>query len=115
LHSIPGRTERLRHRRKYAQGDLGDNVSFYFRGPKGKLNLKAQNLILFMQLADGVDDETWEFHLRAGHYTQWFREVIKNPELADDAEKIAADGSLSPRESRAQIHAAIERRFTMSA
>ncbi len=38
--------ERRRHRRKYAEGELGPDRSFYFRGPDGKLNLRAQNLQL---------------------------------------------------------------------
>src|SRR5205823_13585190 len=40
----PPRGERRRHRRKYAAGELGPDKSFYFRGPEGKLNLRAQNL-----------------------------------------------------------------------
>jgi len=47
LRSAPGRTERRRHQRKYAEGDLGADKSFYFRGPAGALNLRAQNLTLF--------------------------------------------------------------------
>jgi hypothetical protein len=39
-------------------------LSFYFRGPDDKLKLRAQNLAVFVQLAEGVDDETWLFHLR---------------------------------------------------
>jgi HAD superfamily hydrolase (TIGR01484 family) len=31
-----------RHIRKYAEGDLGEDRSFYFRGPDEKLNLRAQ-------------------------------------------------------------------------
>ena len=69
---IPGQTQRRRHLRKYAEGDLGADRSFYFRGGDGKLNLKAQNLIIFMQIADGIDDKTWEYHLRRGDYSQWF-------------------------------------------
>src|SRR5439155_2726886 len=81
----PARAERMRHRRKYAQGELGDH-SFYFRGPANKLNLRAQNLLIFAQIADGVDDDTWMHHLRAGDYTRWFREKIKDGELAAEAE-----------------------------
>ena len=66
----PSRTERRRHLRKYAEGELPEDRSFYFRGPEGKLNLRAHNLILFMDLADGVDDETWLFHLRRGEISQ---------------------------------------------
>src|SRR5262249_55003086 len=63
---IPPEAHRRRHRRKYSEGELGDDKSFFFRGPDGKLNLRAQNLILFIQLAEGVDAETWRFHLRKG-------------------------------------------------
>src|SRR5262245_12249648 len=56
-------SERRRHRRKYAEGALPPDQSFYFRGPEGKLNLRAQNLNIFLQMADGVDDDTWLYHL----------------------------------------------------
>jgi hypothetical protein len=109
----PSQTERRRHHRKYAEGELGPDRSFYFRGPEGKLNLRAQNLILFQQLADGVDDATWIYHLRRKDYSRWFRESIKDENLAAEAEAVetAADGSAD--ESRAQIKAAIERHYTL--
>src|SRR5206468_12994979 len=88
VHVIPGRTERRRHIRKYAEGELPPERSFYFHGPEGKLNLRAQNLILFMQLADGVDDDTWTHQLRAGDYSRWFREEIKDDDLAEQARQI---------------------------
>ena len=53
------RAEHRRHSRKYAEGELPQDRSFYFRGPQGKLNLRAQNLMVFLQMAEGVDDETW--------------------------------------------------------
>src|SRR5207245_10688532 len=62
LRIAPSQSESLRHRRKYAEGDLGEARGFYFRGPEHKLNLRAQNLLLFTQLAEGVDDETWSYH-----------------------------------------------------
>lgn len=40
LNVIPGTGQRLRHRRKYAEGTLGEDNSFWFRGPAGKLNLR---------------------------------------------------------------------------
>jgi len=55
------RGERMRHHRKYAEGDLRWH-SFYFRGPDGRHNLKAQNLAIFCQIAQGIDEETWLFH-----------------------------------------------------
>jgi hypothetical protein len=75
--------------------------------------LRAQNLSLFAQIARGVDDETWLFHLRKGDYSRWFREAIKDTELAAEAEKIENDKKLSASESRARILAAIERRYIL--
>ena len=109
------RQEHQRHRRKYAEGDLGEENSFYFRGPQGKLKLRAQNLALFVQIAQGVDDETWLFHLRKGDYSRWFREVVKDPDLAAEAEKVEKDEKLSASESRARIVEAIEQRYTLPA
>jgi hypothetical protein len=107
--------ERRRHRRKYAEGALPPERSFYFRGPTKRLNLRAQNLMLFVQLADGVDDETWEHHLRQGDYSRWFREGIKDDALVAEAERVEHLPHLKPAESRALIRAAIERDYTLPA
>src|SRR5262249_12606767 len=111
----PSRTERRRHTRKYATGELPPDRSFYFRGPEGKLNLRAQNLMLFLQLADGVDDESWTYHLRQGDYSRWFREAIKDDELAGEAETVEKLPNLSPADSRKLIKAAVEKRYTLPA
>ncbi len=109
------RSERQRHARKYAVGELGPDLSFYFRGPEGKLNLRAQNLQMFLQLAQGVDDETWSFHRSRGDYSRWFRERIKDEELARETEAIERDEALHADESRARIREAVERRYTSPA
>ncbi len=112
---VPPKAVRHRHRRKYAEGKLGDDKSFYFRGPDGRLNLKAHNLDLFMQMADGVDDTTWLYHLRAGDYSRWFRDAIKNADLADATAAVEAQADADATESRARIRAAIEKRYTGAA
>jgi hydroxymethylpyrimidine pyrophosphatase-like HAD family hydrolase len=109
----PPSVELQRHRRKYAQGELGDR-SFYFRGPEGKLNLRAQNLELFIQIAEGVDEETWVHHLHQHDYSRWLREAIKDDELAGEAEKIE-EADLTPAESRARMREEIEERYTLPA
>jgi len=101
---------RRRHTRKYATGELPPERSFYFRGPEGKLNLRAQNLFIFLQLADGVDDATWDYHLRRGDYSQWFRERIKDDELAAEAAAVETDMALTPAESRERLRTAVEGR-----
>jgi HAD superfamily hydrolase (TIGR01484 family) len=112
---VPHRTERHRHVRKYTEGELPPERSFYFRGPKGKLNLRAQNLLLFLQLADGVDDETWMYHLREGDYSRWFRDCIKDEELAVEAERVEGLTGVTPKESRERIRATVEKRYTLPA
>ena len=113
--SIPPHTEHQRHIRKYAEGKLGDDNAFYFRGPEGKLKLRAQNLITFMELAEGIDDETWSHHLQQGDYSDWFRTVINDEELAVEAEKIEKMTDASPQKSRALIKSIIEARYTKPA
>lgn len=107
----PPKTERKRHVRKYAEGNLGKTRSFYFKGPEGKLNLKAHNLQLFTLLAAGVDDETWEFHAKNHDYSGWIRDQVKDKELADEVARIEEH----PKPSRDAIKAAIEKRYTLPA
>ncbi|WEX76203.1 HAD-IIB family hydrolase [Sinorhizobium numidicum] len=104
-----------RHTRKYAEGHLGEEASFYFRGPENKMKLRAHNLIIFLQIAEGIDDETWEYHLRAGDYSKWFEERIGDPDLAQEAAGIEEDRSLSPAESRQRLAEAVRRRYTAPA
>lgn len=116
LTTIPSTVERRRHIRKYAEGEIQPERSFYFRGPNGALNLRAQNLMSFLQIGDGVDDETWQFHLRAGDYSRWMEEVIKDPPLAAEIAEVERDGVESTAaDSRKAVREAIERRYTAPA
>ena len=108
----PGRAERIRHRRKYAEGDLRWH-SFYFRGPHGRTNLKAQNLAMFSHLAQGIDEETWVFHLRRGDYSRWFRHSIRDAQLAEQAERIERRDDLAPSQTREMIRELIHARYTL--
>ena len=115
LRAAVSRAERNRHQRKYMQGELGPDKSFYFRGPEGRLNLRAQNLMTFLQMADGVDDVTWRYHLRRGDYARWFEEAIKDRELADFARQLQHANDLTPAGERARLREAIERNYTLPA
>lgn len=109
---IPGRAERIRHHRKYAEGDVRYN-SFYFRGPQGKHNLRAQNLNVFCQIAEGIGEDTWMFHLRRHDYSRWMRDVIRNRDLAAAVEDIERRADLTPAQARALVCAAVEARYTL--
>ncbi len=112
VHPQRGRAERIRHHRKYAEGNLRYH-SFYFRGPDGRHNLKAQNLVVFSQIAEGIGELTWMYHLRRNDYSRWFRDAIKDSYLADQAERIERRLDLSPAQTRLLIRELIRARYTL--
>jgi len=107
--------EHHRHRRKYAEGQLPPERSFYFCGSDKQLNLRAQNLILFCQIAEGIDDETWEFHLNHGDYSCWIANSIKDEELAKEASRIESLENISALESKRLLLDAIQLSYTLPA
>lgn len=115
LEIVPSTVERRRHRRKYAEGELPPDRSFYFRGPAGELNLRAQNLLLFMQIGEGVDETTWIHHLQAHDYSTWIGQAIKDEPLSAAVREIETRTALPAKESRRLIRAAIEERYTVPA
>jgi hypothetical protein len=112
METIPPVAERRRHRRKYAEGELGDDRSFFFRGEDHALNLKAHNLMMFMQIARGVGDNVWLYHLRRGDYTAWFREAIKDDDLAAEAATLEQCTDFSAADSRSEMEKMIRARYT---
>jgi hypothetical protein len=112
--AYPCKTERRRHRRKYAEGELPPDRSFYFRGPEAKLNLRAQNLMVFLQIGDGVDDETWDFHRRNGDYSKWFDACVKDEDLTAAARQMESLPELDANEGREMLRAAIEREYVLA-
>jgi HAD superfamily hydrolase (TIGR01484 family) len=115
LKIAPSHTERRRHTRKYAEGELPPERSFFFRGPENKLKLRAHNLILFLQMADGVDPDTWSHHLKQGDYSEWIRNAIKDDELADQIREIEQNDQLTPDDSLRMVREAVEKRYTLPA
>jgi hydroxymethylpyrimidine pyrophosphatase-like HAD family hydrolase len=109
---IPARSERLRHLRKYAEGNLGPK-SFFFRGPGDRMNLRAQNLVSFCEMAAGVDEETWLFHLRRGDYSAWLGAAIKDEDLARELAAIEQASDLAPADTRRMVRDAIDRRYML--
>lgn len=87
--------------------------SFYFRGPHERQNLRAHNLTIFSQLAEGIDEDTWLFHLYRGDYSRWFRDAVKDPYLADQTERIEQRSNLAPGETRDLIRRLIDARYTL--
>ncbi|WP_440086842.1 HAD-IIB family hydrolase [Streptosporangium sp. LJ11] len=111
----PPEEERQRHRRKYAAGELGEDASFYFRGPENVLNLRADNLTAFCRIADGVDEETWTYHLRRGDYSRWLADSVKDEELSAEVAQVEQDPGDSVDDARKRVRELIEARYTAPA
>jgi hydroxymethylpyrimidine pyrophosphatase-like HAD family hydrolase len=110
---IASRIEHRRHHRKYAEGELPPDRSFWFRGPDARLNLRAQNLVVFLQMADGVDDDTWRHHLQRGDYSRWIAEGIKDEALAGEVRRIEVQRDVEPQRGRQLMREAIEKVYTL--
>ncbi|MEV4218967.1 HAD-IIB family hydrolase [Nonomuraea sp. NPDC049725] len=106
------RAERTRHRRKYAAGTMSKDKSFYFTGPDERLHLRARNLHTFVELAEGVDQETWTYHLKRGDYSAWIRDRLGDDELAGEVEAVERE---EPDDSLSQVVGLIDRRYTLPA
>jgi hydroxymethylpyrimidine pyrophosphatase-like HAD family hydrolase len=106
-----------RHTRKYAEGRLSEARSFFFRGPDARLNLRASNLTTFLELAAGVDAQTWMHHLARGDYSRWFRDVIGDRELADEARavEVSARSEQDAEATKRAMREAVLRRYTAPA
>jgi hypothetical protein len=105
------KADHQRHLHSYFDGDMDEPLRFVFRGPEGKLQLPTQNLKIFIQIAQGIDDDTWDYHLRRHDYSKWFREVVKDFELADATQAIEQDETFTPQTSREAIIHKIRNRF----
>jgi len=106
------RIQHRRHVRKYTEGELPPERSFFFRGPAGALNLRAANLVRFAELAEGVDEATWAHHLAGREYSVWVRQMIKDPELADEIASIETAGVPSG-ESRRRVLERVRARYAV--
>jgi hypothetical protein len=91
---------------------VGPDTSFYFRGPENRLNVPAGNLAEFIQLAQEIDDETWQYHLQRGDYTHWFQTIWQDEDLAATAAAFE-HADLSAHESRARMQALIAQHYAL--
>ena len=105
------REERRRHRRKYAEGELPPDRSFYFRGPGREAQppgAEPEDLPPGRRRGGCGDMAS---PLRQWGHRRWLREAIKDPELADEVAALARQ-RLTGEESRQQVRALIQERYT---
>ena len=103
--------EHRRHHRKYAEGDMGPERSFYFRGPDGATSLQAGSVAAFLELASSVSDESWMFHLERHDFSTWISGSIGAPDLAAEVAVVEGDNRLSPEKSKVSIRKLLDEYF----
>ena len=94
----------------FFRANLGVQVS-----PDNRLSLKAQNLAMFCQSAEGVDNTIWLFHLIHADYSSWLKIVIKDVELAQAVAELECRRDVSAAESRLPVFDAIRSRYSLPA
>ncbi|MBB3205602.1 hypothetical protein FHS27_001406 [Rhodopirellula rubra] len=105
------RDEGQRHQHSYYEGVMDEELQFVFRGVDNRMSLATGNLKEFIKTASGIDDETWIHHLKHGDYSTWFRDIIKDPEVADEIATIERNTGLPAKDSREMIADHILKRF----
>jgi hydroxymethylpyrimidine pyrophosphatase-like HAD family hydrolase len=107
------RSKHRRHSRKYAEGELSPERSFYFRGPEGKLNIRAQNVYLFLQIAEGVDEETIMHHARQHDFSTWFIDHAKDEHVGKEIRLLEDSKDLTRDKVIEGMRAIIEEHYTL--
>ncbi len=69
---------------------------------------------MFLEMADGVDDATWQWHRARGDFSAWVDTSIKDAGLSAELREVE-QSAMQPTEARQHIRDAIERCYTMPA
>ena len=94
---------------------VGPESSFYFTGPENQVRHTIHNLTDFMRQSTVIDDTTWIYHLHRGDYSNWFRYVVADAELADAVAQIEQEADVTATDSRNRIQALITERYAVKA
>jgi hypothetical protein len=94
-------------------GAVGPEAGFYFTGPTDQAHHAVHNLTDFVQQSAVVDDTTWIYHLHRGDYSNWFRYVVADAELADAAAQIEQEADVTPADSRDRLQTLITERYAV--
>ncbi len=108
---LQAESDNQRYRHSLFEGEMEEEHQFVFRGANNQFSLRATNLKRFIELAAGLDDETWLFHLQRNDYSNWIDQVIKDYDLADEIRSIESQSDLAPQDSRNAVKQTIEERF----
>ena len=68
-----------------------------------------------MDLADGVDDDTWLYHWKRGEISDWVRTCIKDEPVAEKIAALEREVPDDADESRERVRELIEEIYTLPA
>jgi hypothetical protein len=112
------RTDHVRHLHKYTAGQLPEPRRFYFRNSLDQLvGRPAGNLAEFHTQLAHCDPDVIDHHARRQDFSRWIATTLGDRETASIVEGIerhlagSDPASPDPNQARAQILAAIERRY----
>lgn len=103
-----GNNQRQPHLRCWTEAPVIEEKAFRFRGPTASLNLQARTVASLLEIGEGVDDDTWLYHLRRGEYSSWLRHVIHDDTLANTVAAVET-GAVTAHESRTLVATALWR------
>jgi hypothetical protein len=72
----PSRSEHHRLKRKYAEGELSTERSFYFRGPRSEMNLRAQDALGDEEMADQIESIEQDVKLQENDHRERVKQAI---------------------------------------
>jgi len=64
-----------------------------------------------VELAQGVDDDTWMFHLKNQDYSKWIRHAVNDDTLAEQVGRVETSEQ-DPASSRSSIAKLIQLHYT---
>ncbi len=108
---LPNELDNQRHRHSLFEGEMEEQHQFVFRGANNQFSLRATNLKRFIELAEGLDDETWLFHLKRNDYSRWIEQIIKDYGLADEVRSVETAQDATAANSLAAVQQSITKRF----
>jgi hypothetical protein len=89
--------------------NVGDSEAFYFYENVGKpTGQSAKSLSDFLKVVDTIKLESLQFHVERKDFQAWFKETLKDNELAEKIESIAPKND---EQLRARIHGVVEQRL----